>query len=116
MTGSGPRRRGITRRTAWQGLGASLIGASALAPLAGVARADVGPRAPRRAEVIIAGAGLAGLYAARLLEQQGVSTLVVEADNRVGGRLLTLNHLPGRPEARERAQVLRAWSARHRRG
>lgn len=112
MTSPRPGRRGITRRAACQALGAAL-GATALGPLAGGARASQtreGPAAPRRADVIIAGAGLAGLYAAWLLEQQGVSTLVVEADDRVGGRLLTLDHLPGRPEAG--GQTLDAMYAR----
>jgi monoamine oxidase len=106
---AGRKPRGISRRRALQGLGAAL-GASALVSLARAAQPGGGPRPPRRAEVIIAGAGLAGLYAAWLLEQQGVSTLVVEADQRVGGRLLTLDHLPGRPEAG--GQTLDAMYAR----
>jgi len=44
------------------------------------------------ADVIIMGAGLSGLYAAMLLEAEGLDVLVVEALPRVGGRMFTLNH------------------------
>jgi monoamine oxidase len=49
--------------------------------------------------ILVIGAGIAGLYAARLLEQQGLKPVVIEASERIGGRLLTLDHVPGRPEA-----------------
>ncbi len=44
---------------------------------------------PTRADVIIVGAGIAGLSAAQELVQQGHSILVLEARDRIGGRLLT---------------------------
>ena len=52
------------------------------------------------AEVIVIGAGLAGLNAALLLEELGVSVMVVEATSRFGGRLRTVadNIVPGYPE------------------
>jgi monoamine oxidase len=43
--------------------------------------------------VVVIGAGLAGLSAARALRAQGIDVLVVEARDRVGGR--TLNHAIG---------------------
>lgn len=47
----------------------------------------------READVVIVGAGLAGLAAARRLVSKGVDCVVVEARDRVGGR--TLNHSIG---------------------
>ncbi|MBJ7608962.1 MAG: FAD-dependent oxidoreductase [Candidatus Dormibacteraeota bacterium] len=77
----------------------SLLG-GALAAGAGLAIPDVvraaGPghavSAPgsRSCDVVIVGAGLAGLTTARLLAQAGLTVVVVEARDRVGGR--TLNH------------------------
>ena len=51
------------------------------------------------ADVIVIGAGLSGLYAARLLADEGVNVVVVEGRNRVGGRLESYHHLEGAPEA-----------------
>jgi len=50
-------------------------------------------------DVIIIGAGLAGLNAAMLLEEAGFSVAVIEGRNRIGGRLLSFKDLPGHPEA-----------------
>lgn len=48
-------------------------------------------RGRRRADVVVVGAGLAGLTAARVLVGAGLDVLVLEARDRVGGR--TLNHV-----------------------
>lgn len=50
-------------------------------------------------DAIVVGAGLAGLHAARLLEEQGLDVLTLEGRDRVGGRVYTLMDIPGKPEA-----------------
>jgi monoamine oxidase len=50
-------------------------------------------------DVIVIGAGLSGLTAATTAQSQGARTLVLEARPRIGGRMFTLDHLPGQPEA-----------------
>lgn len=50
-------------------------------------------------DVIVVGAGLSGLNAALLLEEQGAKVAVLEGQDRIGGRLLTLDDVPGSPEA-----------------
>lgn len=73
-------------------LGAGALGVVPLAPLAADALAQSRPR------VLVLGAGLAGLHAATLLESRGFPVTVIEARDRVGGRLKTLDHVSGRPE------------------
>ncbi|BBX19807.1 monoamine oxidase [Mycolicibacterium duvalii] len=51
--------------------------------------------ASRSADVIVVGAGISGLVAARTVLQAGLTPLVLEADTRVGGRILTEEVLPG---------------------
>jgi monoamine oxidase len=50
-----------------------------------------------KTDVLVIGAGLSGLFAARLLEQKGLSVRVIEGNNRIGGRLYTLDELQGSP-------------------
>jgi monoamine oxidase len=82
--------KGITRR--------GLIGGAAAGTAATVlpAAAQAGPNQPpaRSADVVIVGAGLAGLTAARELVAQNRSVLVLEARDRVGGRVLS-HPIPG---------------------
>lgn len=73
--------------------------------LTGGSAAIIAGAAPRsawgktEADVVIIGAGLAGLNAARLLEGEGLKCIIVEGEKRVGGRLHTLDDLPGKPDA-----------------
>jgi monoamine oxidase len=52
-----------------------------------------------RYDVVVVGAGLSGLHAAMLLEEQGLNVLTIEGRDRVGGRVYTLMDVPGKPEA-----------------
>ncbi len=55
-------------------------------------------RAAEAVDVLILGAGMAGLHAARLLERSGISVQVIEGSGRVGGRCWTAHDIPGSPE------------------
>lgn len=70
----------------------SLAGAAALSRAAFAA----GSRDP---DVIVIGAGLSGLGTALALEEAGLAVRVIEGRDRIGGRLYTLDDLPGHPEA-----------------
>jgi len=73
----------LNRRRALQMLGSAGMAASLPVSLTSCGRGTPD------AQVIVIGAGLAGLNAAFLLEQQGVDVLVLEANDRVGGRVYT---------------------------
>ena len=53
----------------------------------------------KKFDTIVVGAGLSGLYAAMLLQDAGHDVLVLEGRNRLGGRVYTLEGVPGKPEA-----------------
>jgi monoamine oxidase len=65
--------------------------------VAGASGAQAATR--KKVDVVVVGAGLAGLSAARRLRRGGASVAVLEARDRVGGR--TLNHPLGRGEVVE---------------
>ncbi|MEO1038465.1 MAG: NAD(P)/FAD-dependent oxidoreductase [Pseudomonadota bacterium] len=71
-----------------------------------------GNRGGKAADVIVLGAGLSGLHAALTLQGAGMDVLVLEASERIGGRMRTLDDLPGAPEAGG-AQVGRSYARVH---
>ena len=79
---------GISRRSILKGISAIPV-AAALGPV----------RAQNRSKVIVIGAGLSGLNAALLLEEQGIDVQVIEGRSRVGGRVLSHRNVNGNPES-----------------
>ena len=71
----------LTRRDLLRVLGSGAA-AAAIPTLPKIARAD-----SARADVVVVGAGFAGLTAARTLNRAGKNVIVLEARNRVGGRM-----------------------------
>jgi monoamine oxidase len=68
-----------------------LSASAAIAVLAGRARRAWGAPLPREADIVVIGAGAAGIAAARRIQKAGRKVIVVEADGRPGGRCWTDN-------------------------
>lgn len=75
-----------------------LLGVSAIT-LSGCKPEVKAPSQTHDADVIVIGAGLSGLNAALLLEETGHKVIVLEGRDRIGGRVYTLNDVPGNPES-----------------
>jgi monoamine oxidase len=66
----------------------------------------MGTTQEKRVDVVVVGAGMAGLYAARTLREARRSVVVLEANDRVGGRVV---NLPVGPEAADVAEGGAQW-------
>lgn len=81
-------------------LGASALGLGAMtgARFAHAAPTMKASASAGQPDVLILGAGISGLHSAHLLEEMGMKVTILEARERVGGRILTLMDQPGYPE------------------
>lgn len=79
----------LDRRQTLAGLGATVA-----------ALGSISPRAATRREfdVLVLGAGISGLFAARKLQAAGLRVGVLEGSHRIGGRCWTAREVPGSPE------------------
>lgn len=100
----------ITRRTALKA--ASIMGAFLAAPgvfrpnEAQAAFSDIPFDASENRQIVVVGAGVAGLTAAYVAAKAGFKVMVIEADNRYGGRSLTVR--PD-PDAVPRGDQYKEW-------
>lgn len=89
---TGAQHTAASRRTVLKSTGAAVLAASATGLSATAARAATAKAAGSADgpyDVIIVGAGFAGVTAARELKEKGLRSLILEARNRIGGRTWT---------------------------
>ena len=83
----------MKRRKALKQLGFGLS-AGLMAPhfLTSCSKDDPGPEVPFDGDVVIIGAGAAGLYVADILKSKGIQVSILEAGNQMGGRIRSLRN------------------------
>jgi monoamine oxidase len=89
-------------------LGPGLAATLTARPIFGADR-PAEPNRFRRGKVLVIGAGMAGLMAARTLESHGFAVTVVEARQRGGGRIWTID-LGGQPVDLGLSRLIRSTS------
>lgn len=62
--------------------------------MASCGKDDPGPEVPFDGNVVIIGAGAAGLYAADILKSKGIQVTLLEASNQIGGRIRSVRNQP----------------------
>ncbi|MEO0507990.1 MAG: FAD-dependent oxidoreductase [Bacteroidota bacterium] len=99
-------RRKFVKNVAGAAAVVGAVGLTNCAPKEESAKEEVAllPKQPKgpakeKYDAIVVGAGLSGLQAAILLEEAGMDVLVLEGRKRLGGRVYTLENIPGKPEA-----------------
>jgi monoamine oxidase len=68
------------------------------AAAAGCAALPAWAQAGEQVDVLVLGAGMSGLHAARMLQAAGATVAVLEGSPRIGGRVWTPRDVPGEPE------------------
>ena len=98
MTQNALTRRGLLGAGAGAAAGAVVLGGAGDAAAAKRRKpAKKRTARARSVDVVVVGAGISGLTAARRLAGKGRSVVVLEALDRVGGRTLNHDVAPGRP-------------------
>ncbi len=73
---------------------AILLGATSIIPLSCINSSNKKTK-NKQPKIAIIGGGIAGLYAAYLLQKSGINAQIYEADKRVGGRMITQSNILG---------------------
>ncbi|HPI80469.1 MAG TPA: NAD(P)-binding protein, partial [Cyclobacteriaceae bacterium] len=83
----------MKRRKLLKQLGFGLSGGLLLPQLlASCSEDDPGPEVPYDGDVVVIGAGAAGLYTADILKAKGIKVAILEAGNQIGGRVRSLRN------------------------